>query len=77
MADILPFLKNQAVFDPEATLAMSEAFEQVCRALKLDGDTWAREAIAKRIVELARRGELDPIRLRESVLLEANRGKSA
>ena len=77
MSDIIPFLKNQPVFDPEATHAMSEAFEQVCRELKLNGDEWARQVIAEMIIELARRGERDPIRLRESVLLEANRGKSA
>jgi hypothetical protein len=51
---------------------MSEAFVKVCQDLKLDGDAWAREAVAVRIIELAQRGERDPERIRERVLLEAN-----
>jgi hypothetical protein len=77
MPAILPFLKDQSVFDPEATHAMSVAFEDVCRALKLNGDARARETVALRIIELARRGERDPERLRARVLREANRGEPA
>jgi hypothetical protein len=72
MPAILPFLTDHSAFDPEATRAMAAAFEDVCRALKLDGDARAREAIAGRIIELARRGERDPARLRERVLRDAN-----
>ena len=60
------------MFEPEATHAMSMAFEEVCRILKLDGDARAKEAIAARIIELARRGERDPERLRERMLRDAN-----
>jgi hypothetical protein len=75
MATILPFLKDQTVFDPEATSAMSSAFEAVCRALNLSaGDTRGRETVAARIVELARRGERDPARLRDRVLRDAGAG---
>lgn len=72
MATILPFLRDQPVFDPEATQAISQAFDETCRALRLK-ETAAREreAVAVRIIELARRGERDPIRLRERVLREA------
>ena len=74
MPDILPFLRNQPVFEPEVTHAMSVAFEEICRALKLNGDAQAREAMAVRIIALARRGEHDPERLREQVLKEASGG---
>ena len=77
MADIIPFLRSQAVFDPEATHAMSVAFEQVCQALKLNDDQRAREAVAERIIELARCGEHDPMRLSDRVLREARRGEPA
>ena len=72
MATILPFLKDQSVFEPETTHAMSMAFDEVCRALKLS-DTAARqrETVALRIIEWARRGERDPARLRERVLCDA------
>ena len=76
MPAIGPFLRDQTAFEPESTRAMSVAFEDVCRVLKLDGDARAREAIAVRIIELARRGERDPERLRDRVLREANGGKT-
>jgi hypothetical protein len=72
MATILPFLKEHPVFEPEVTLAMSTAFDNACSALKLsNGDAREREAVAVRIIELARRGERDPVRLCERVLREA------
>jgi hypothetical protein len=77
MPSILPFLRDQSVFEPEVTQAMSVAFEEVCQALQLDGDVRARNVIAVRIIELARRGEHDPERLRESVLRDANGGRAS
>ncbi len=75
MGAILPFLRNDAVFEPEATAAMSVAFEEACRVLKLSHDAACeREAVAIRIIELARRGERDPIRLSERVLRDAGGG---
>jgi hypothetical protein len=69
---ILPFLEDNNVFEPEATQAMSAAFEAACRALNLaDGAAREREAVAVRIIELARRGERDPARLSQSVLRDA------
>jgi hypothetical protein len=72
MASILPFLRNETVFDPEATQALSAAFDDVCQELKLkDTDTRGREAIAVRIIELARRGERNAKQLAERVTREA------
>jgi hypothetical protein len=70
MAKIIPFLQDDA-FDPDALQAMSTALEEVCRTLQVDGDQCAREAMAVRIIELARRGERDPKRLRDGLLREA------
>ena len=59
-------------FDPDDIEAMSLAFEEVCRALKIQpGATREKEAIAVRIIELCRRGERSAARLTESVLKEA------
>lgn len=72
MGTIVQFIKDQSVFEPEATQAMSAAFDEACRALKLaEGATREREAVAVRIIELARRGERDPIRLSQTVLRDA------
>jgi len=72
MSNILPFLRGQAVFDPDVTRSMSVAFEDACLALRLP-ETAAREreAVATRIIELARRGEQDAKQLCERVLREA------
>jgi hypothetical protein len=70
MATIIPSSQDDA-FDPDALRAMSIALEEVCRTLQVDGDQRAREVMAVRIVELARRGERDPQRLRDRVLREA------
>ena len=51
-----------ASFDPETTRVMGEAYEQAC--LTLAGDNIAaRELVAKRIIETARRGERDLTKL--------------
>jgi hypothetical protein len=65
-------IHDQHAFDPETTAAMATALEQVCDALKINGDATAREVIATRIIELARRGENDTQKLRDRVLREAN-----
>jgi hypothetical protein len=72
MATIIPFLRDQAVFDPDVTNAMSAAFDEVCRALDLStGDSRGRETVAIRVIELVRRGVRDPELLRQRVLHEA------
>jgi hypothetical protein len=51
-------------FDDEATRVMGVAFDQACSSLRRHARTGkVRELLAKRIVEAARNGELDPARL--------------
>jgi hypothetical protein len=55
-------------FSPEDVIAISSAFEDTLRALCLVDRTDPRVLmIAKRIIELAKHGERDPARLRNSV----------
>ena len=63
-----PSLK-QGAFGPEATAAMGEAFDAACKGLRDVGKAeLVRELVAKRIIAAARRGELDPVRLRTAAL---------
>jgi hypothetical protein len=58
MGAVLPYVKNPLVFGPEAIRGMSVAFDEACRILNVsDAANDAREAIATRIIEWARRGE--------------------
>ena len=50
---------------------MSTAFDAACQALNLADAAREREAVAIRIIELARRGERDPAQLSERVLRDA------
>ncbi len=60
--------KNKA-FEPETIATMTSAYADVCRTLGLgDRDHLEANAVAKKVIEFAQRGERDPIRLRESVL---------
>jgi hypothetical protein len=69
MASILPFVRNKFHFDDEATRLMDEAFDAVCKDLDDTGQpALVREIIANRIIEAAKKGERDPIRLREAGL---------
>jgi tartrate dehydratase beta subunit/fumarate hydratase class I family protein len=76
MAAIIPFLKaDDNAFHQSDIAAMSMALDEACKALKLNGNSKAaRETIAIRILELARRGERCPTKLRDQVLSEANSG---
>ena len=76
MGTIIPFLRDGAslrdsVFEPHDIKAMSMALDDVCAALKLRDDSAAKEVIAARIIDLARRGERSPTRLRDRVLHQA------
>ena len=60
--------KNKA-FEPEAIATMTSAYADVCRALGLnDRDQSEADAVAKKVIEFAQRGECDPVRLRNQVL---------
>lgn len=62
-------LFKDKAFEPEAIATMTSAYAEVCRALGLHGrDRSEVNAVAKKIIEFAQRGERDPVRLRESVL---------
>ena len=76
MATIIPFLKDamlfrDSVFEPHDIAAMSMALDAVCEVMKLRDDNPTREIVAERIIDLARRGERSPTRLRDRVLHEA------
>jgi hypothetical protein len=69
MASVLPFVVNKSDFDDEATRIMGEAFDAVCKGLQDTGQpALVREIIAKRIIEAAKKGERDPVRLRAAGL---------
>ena len=60
---------TQGAFEPEATAVMGEAFDAACKELRDVGQLqMVRKIVAQRIIAAARRGELDPIRLRASAL---------
>jgi hypothetical protein len=68
MADGLRFFQDGA-FDPDITSAMGEAFDRPCKSLHDMGQPdIVKEIIAKRIVEVARTGERDPVQLCERAL---------
>ncbi len=60
---------EQGVFDPEATAAMGEAFDAACEELHCISQPEAvRELVATLIIAAARRGEVDPVRLKAVAL---------
>ncbi|HEY7644417.1 MAG TPA: hypothetical protein VH858_05215 [Hyphomicrobiales bacterium] len=61
---------EQASFgDAETVRVMNEAFDQICQHLQDTGQPEiVREVIAEKIVAAAKRGERDPVRLRDIVL---------
>ena len=65
---IIPLLA-QSAFEPETIATMTSAYAEVCRALGLeDSDQPEANAVARKVIEFAQRGERDPVRLREYVL---------
>jgi hypothetical protein len=73
MAVIPPFLQD-GVFDQNDIHAMWMALNDVCERLNLP-DGQQREAIAARIIDLARRGARRRAALRERVLHKAGQAK--
>jgi len=56
-------------FEPEAITMMTRAYSDVCRKLGLDEDNRPEaNAVAKKVIEFAQRGDRDPVRLRDHVL---------
>ena len=59
-------LLNDCAFDPETIEVLVTAFEAALRELRLtDRADPLTETVARKIIELAQRGERDPARLRE------------
>ncbi len=56
-----PHLFQDATFDPHAIEIMAAAYDAVCKALSLaDRNDPLTALVAKKIIELASRGERDP-----------------
>ena len=62
MVPIISFLQDRD-FDAEAIKAIGEAFNSACKDVVADQPDIVKEVIAKRIIEAARKGERDPLRL--------------
>ena len=91
MRTIIPFAENRP-FDPETAHLLAAAFENAWNSLAAGGDRFtdplkaahSREVLAKRVIELAQRGERDSIRLCDDALAylreqsaDGQRGSSA
>jgi hypothetical protein len=62
-------LLKDHVFGPDEIKVLTIAYEEVLRTLRLENRADpATEMIAKKIIELAQRGERDPVRLREHAI---------
>ncbi len=68
---IIPILRSDGFFDPQTTRILTAAFDTAWQMLKTSGDVLAadfraastRELLAKRIIEMGRQGERNPLRL--------------
>jgi hypothetical protein len=65
-------LIHGASFDPETTSLMAAAFDEACRIAGEAQPPAVKEAMAKRIIEAATRGERDMQRLTEFALAGLN-----
>ena len=61
-------LALSGAFSPEDITALTAAHEGVLHSLRLDRRDLAATLVAKRIIELARNGERNPVALRDAVL---------
>lgn len=79
MATILEFAQQTtSEFDDDVTRVMGEAFDAACTELhdnKLSA--LVKEILAGRIIEAAKRGERDPVRLRNAALVAIGYGREA
>jgi len=58
-------LLQNASFGPDDINVLVRAFEEALGTLRVDRNDPISEALAKKIIELAQRGERDPIQLRQ------------
>lgn len=72
MGSILPFVPR-VVFDDAVTRIMGEAFDAACEEIRGSGQPLlVREVMARRIIDAARAGERDVMRLRDAALSALN-----
>jgi hypothetical protein len=70
---IRPYLSGERL-DPETTRILGVAFEIVCIALQIEGsDDFVKQAIATKIIDLAKAGERNPDILCEQALKDIRR----
>ena len=68
------YISDTIAFDPEAIRTLAVAYDSACAVLHVANATDPRATvIAKKIIEHARHGERDPIRLLDLVLTELQR----
>jgi hypothetical protein len=60
MTAFIPLLMD-VTFEPEVIAAMGQAYERACLNLQPETGADLKEVIAKRIIQLAKRGEHDPL----------------
>ena len=64
-----PTEREQEIFGPDTVAVLAAALEDTLRQLRLiDRNDPAVTMVAKKIIELATRGERDPIRLRDQAV---------
>jgi hypothetical protein len=69
MGQIIPFVRRACVFDPESVTVLSTAYANALYVLGGRGQIpMPQQVIAKRIIVVAGRGELDPDRLCKAAL---------
>ena len=73
----VPVEHEQEAFGPDAIAVLAVALEDALRQLRLvDRNDPAATMVAKKIIELARRGERNPIRLREQAVVSFRKEES-
>ena len=70
------YLEDHVSFKPEAIAIMSEALEDSCKALHIDGEAKDREVVATRIIDLARSRVIDAKALSKRVVAEVRAMRS-
>jgi hypothetical protein len=66
VASILPFIRSRSDFDDQMTRILGDAFDSACKALDDSGQPLiVQEVIARRIIDAAKKGVRDPVRLRD------------
>jgi len=65
---IRQFIRNPQDFDDDAVRLMSDAFTAACAEAGVQSEEIFQEMIALRIIEAAKKGERDPMRLRRAGL---------